>query len=224
MYAWLSWLRKYFSNLIASFSPSQLKYTIGIDLTIQQFRCKARLGLSQFARRQDFVGNKVLSEDIATGLKDLLRCELFPIDDGMNSCTINPCNSYDTCSVISKHKWWEIGAVLSWQLSTTSWKPIRVNACGSWQPTGKLTGFATDWWTATISATKWPALIVQRVRFIAELELLVSMWRNAATEYPTVPTAATREAAVSCLFTLFLPLSLELFSVFRTCHYLFLIL
>lgn len=59
-----------------------------------EIRCKARLGLSQFSRRHDYVGNnKLASEDIASGLKDLLRCELFPMDDGMNSCTIKPCNT-----------------------------------------------------------------------------------------------------------------------------------
>nr|CAG4636784.1 EOG090X019S [Ceriodaphnia reticulata]SVE72775.1 EOG090X019S [Ceriodaphnia reticulata] len=57
--------------------------------------CKARLGLSQqISRRQDFAGNKLLSSDIATGLRDLLRCELFPIDDGMDSCTTKPSMNY----------------------------------------------------------------------------------------------------------------------------------
>nr|CAG4639795.1 EOG090X019S [Daphnia pulex]SVE84709.1 EOG090X019S [Daphnia pulex] len=57
--------------------------------------CKARLGLSQqISRRQDLAGNKLQSSDIATGLRDLLRCELFPIDDGMDSCTTRPSMNY----------------------------------------------------------------------------------------------------------------------------------
>ena len=53
--------------------------------------CKAKLGLSQqISRRQDFFGNKLLGNDVITGLRDLLRCDLFPIDDGLGSCTANP--------------------------------------------------------------------------------------------------------------------------------------
>nr|SVE73394.1 EOG090X019S [Daphnia atkinsoni] len=57
--------------------------------------CKARLGLSQqISRRQDVAGKKLQNNDITTGLKDLLRCELFPIDDGMDSCTTKPSMNY----------------------------------------------------------------------------------------------------------------------------------
>ena len=76
-------------------------------------RCKARLGLSQqISRRQDFAGNKLVSSDIATGLRDLLRCELFPIDDGMDSCTIKPCNAALFSIINSPKFWWEFSGTL----------------------------------------------------------------------------------------------------------------
>nr|CAG4638255.1 EOG090X019S [Cyclestheria hislopi] len=56
--------------------------------------CKAKIGLSQQNRRQDFVQNKLLSNDIVTGLRDLLRCDLFPIDNGMGSCTTKPVTNH----------------------------------------------------------------------------------------------------------------------------------
>nr|SVE74962.1 EOG090X019S [Daphnia dolichocephala] len=57
--------------------------------------CEARLGLSlQVSRRQDVVGNKLQNNDAANGLRDLLRCELFPIDDGLDSCTTKPSMNY----------------------------------------------------------------------------------------------------------------------------------
>lgn len=67
-------------------------FIVLIDRIFLNARCKARLGLSQqISRRQDVAGNKLLSNEVAAGLKDLLRCELFPIDDGMDSCTTKPC-------------------------------------------------------------------------------------------------------------------------------------
>lgn len=57
--------------------------------------CKTKLGLSQqISNRQDFFGNKLLGNDVVVGLRDLLRCDLFPIDDGLDACTSQPCTSH----------------------------------------------------------------------------------------------------------------------------------
>nr|SVE74023.1 EOG090X019S [Daphnia barbata] len=57
--------------------------------------CEARLGLSiQINRRQDVTGNNLQNSDARNGLRDLLRCELFPIDDGLDSCTTKPSMNY----------------------------------------------------------------------------------------------------------------------------------
>lgn len=60
--------------------------------------CHARLGLdpdSLLFRRQHSgsITTKLITAGPTDGgisLKDLLRCELFPVDDGMGSCTAKP--------------------------------------------------------------------------------------------------------------------------------------
>ena len=62
--------------------------------------CHARLGLDPdaFLFRRQHQGGVVTklvapgspADDLSISLKDLLRCELFPVDDGMGSCTAKP--------------------------------------------------------------------------------------------------------------------------------------
>ena len=88
VFAWQPWVRKFIYKI--SF-PKCAWFKEEVYLLCVLSSCKTRLGLhEQISRRQDYIGNKMLNTDVINSLQDLFRCELFPIDGGLSTCTIEP--------------------------------------------------------------------------------------------------------------------------------------